>query len=298
MKRVFITGATGDIGQAILPILAEHYSVIALVRVFPSYTIKNVEWVKGDAGVVASYEKYLHGVQGVVHLAALLRSENTKKLFQENVQNTLDLVDAAHRAGCQNIIVFSTAAVTQEVLTPYAESKKIMEKKLLAKNISIHVVRPTLVYGKNSHYLNVFRKFLTKKSPIIILPNYGRASLYPVWNEDIGRGLLCLLVQKPTGIMVHDFCSPLPTTMYEFLELFSEAWKRPMKKIVSPPHRMVVGGVHLMQILSIPVPRVLISLAASGGSYRVQPDLFSHMYQMKFKTPQEVIPRIVSEGAK
>lgn len=294
MKRVFITGATGDVGRAILPVLAKYYSITALVKKIPPYSIENVDWVKGDVGNLPSYKKLLRGVHGVVHLAALLRSGNVKQLAIENVENTRILVEASHAAGCERIIVFSTAAVTQDVLTPYAASKKKMEEILHQKNIPLYIIRPTLAYGKNSHYIKQFQKLAHGKSPFVFLPNHGKAILSPVHHDDIGQGLIALLKKIPSRVKTYDFCPEDNFTLMQFWTDVS-ASESASKIIVSPPHEWLVKLVRALSRMHLPVPLILVSAAAAGYSYRVHPHLFARDFGIKFKSASEILPSLCGE---
>lgn len=296
METLFLTGAHGDVGRGVLPLLAKKYHVRAFVRnMLPEKKIPNVEWIRGDLSDKKSYENHLEGVHVLVHLAALLRSNDDKKLYKENVKNTLELVESAHRKGCSRIIVFSTAAVTQDVLTRYAESKKIMEDELKKINIPVYIVRPTLVYGKNSHYFNLFAKWARGKSPIVFLPNQGNAVISPVFNEDVARGILALAEKKPREVRTYDFCPPDVVTLRQFYDLVSKSAGESPKMVLSPPHAGVMALVHAMKPLRPIIPAFLLALAAAGFSYRVDSTSFTRDFRVVFKSAAEIIPRAGDE---
>lgn len=293
METLFLTGANGDIGKAILPMLARKYHVRALIRSGTPAKIENVTWIHGDLNNPSSYEKNLKGVRVLVHLAALLRSGNIEKLHLENVENTLKLVGAARASGCSTMIIFSTAAITHTVLTPYAQSKKKMEDELMRMNIPLYIVRPTLVYGKDSYYLKLFKQWVNGKSPVIFLPNQGNAVLSPVYTDDIGVGILALAKKKPTRIQQYDFCPRDKTTLRQIVECVSAIEGTPLKPVLSPPHELVVGSIRFLQKASLPVPRALLGVGAAGSSYIVDSARFTRDFGVSFKSASEVIPMIL-----
>lgn len=112
MTRVLVTGAAGDIGGAILPVLAgEGADIVALDRVpFTSrYAARVIVGDLNDRKVVLDA---LDGVDRVVHMGAIPspRSLPDDEVFSSNARSSYLLLDEAGRLGVQRAVVASSAA--------------------------------------------------------------------------------------------------------------------------------------------------------------------------------------------
>jgi UDP-glucose 4-epimerase len=165
---VLVTGATGFVGRALLPVLErDGWTVRAAVR-RPS-GLQN-EVVVGSIGQGTDWQAALAGADAVVHLAARVHHPNDRDaeaLYRDlNVDGTLRLARSAIAAGVRHFVFASTALVygrnndgrapfsEDDDLTPqspYSRSKVEAEAglRLLAQGhaMGVTVVRPPLVYG-------------------------------------------------------------------------------------------------------------------------------------------------------
>lgn len=121
MKQVFVTGATGLLGNNLVrALLAEGVAVTALVRnkskaekLFKGLSLHVVE---GDICMPESYRTALQGCDGVFHTAAFFRDnfkggKHWQTLYDTNVKGTADLFAASWEAGIRKIVHTSSIAV-------------------------------------------------------------------------------------------------------------------------------------------------------------------------------------------
>lgn len=174
-KTVFITGASGFLGQVLLGRLinTQGYAPRAAYRLNRMGVHSQVESVRvGDIGEHTDWAEALSGVNCVVHLAARVHvmQENSNDALtafrQVNVSGTINLARQAIAAGVSRFIFMSSIKVNGEQTgaevpfspddqpapkDPYAISKWEAEQQLLklAEECSMEVViiRPALVYG-------------------------------------------------------------------------------------------------------------------------------------------------------
>ena len=114
--RVFVTGATGFIGGAIVRRLLEAgHEVCALVR--PASDTRQlvglpVEQVSGDVREGGSLRKGMAGCQWVIHAAALYSywRDRWDDFFQTNVEGTRRVMEAARDTGVERVIYTSSIA--------------------------------------------------------------------------------------------------------------------------------------------------------------------------------------------
>lgn len=289
MITIFLTGGSGEIGSAVIRKLAPLYKIKALFLNAPgAFTHPHVEWVQGDITKPWTYESYLKGVKQIVHLAAQLRGGDNETYEKVNVKGTLGLVRLAHEKGARHVIVVSSASVTQEPLSLYAQSKKKMEEGVRHVKMPITIIRPTLVYGPHSRYIQLFQKWVEGPLPFFLLPNNGMADLRPVHVNDVSHVIHALVKTPPKGNKTYDICPRTPFTLRQIIETVMEA--RGVKKpFIGMGERTYAPIIALLQKCRIPVPSLLSTWAAGGNGYVVNPDPFWMAYGISFIDPQEGI---------
>src|SRR4051812_39198953 len=116
---VFVTGGTGFLGAYIIKHLVEKgISVRALRRssktpfYIPNNIFEKVEWVQGDVLDVSLLYDVMQGVDGVIHVAALVsyQPEDRRRMFQTNVDGTANVVNAAIENNVNRFVHISSIA--------------------------------------------------------------------------------------------------------------------------------------------------------------------------------------------
>jgi UDP-glucose 4-epimerase len=165
---VLVTGASGFVGQHLVPVLArDGWAVRRAVRT-PSGSHDDV--LVESIGPATDWRAALVGVDAVVHLAARVHRQNEDheiELYRNiNIEGTLHLARCAANAGVRQFIFVSTVLVhgrsnegrapfrEDDILTPrgvYGMSKAAAEAGLEAlaqdSDMDVTVIRPPLVYG-------------------------------------------------------------------------------------------------------------------------------------------------------
>lgn len=97
IKNIAVTGASGKIGQNVLPeLLKAGYSIRALEHEEPVKT-EGVEIIKGDLSDVTLPERLIADMDAVIHLANV--KENKEKFMSVNVRGTFSMLDACKNGG-------------------------------------------------------------------------------------------------------------------------------------------------------------------------------------------------------
>jgi len=169
--KVFVTGATGYIGQRLVERLLEQgYEVNALVRSIP-HSVEavhpNLFFKTGNILDKESLERGMEGCVQVYHLAAFARpwTRNARTYFEVNVQGTLNVLEAAQLAGVKKLVYSSSCAVlgrsngsplTEEhvrdvnFFSDYESSKYLAEclvRNYSRMGLNSVIVSPSKVYG-------------------------------------------------------------------------------------------------------------------------------------------------------
>lgn len=115
--RVLVTGASGFIGWHVAKLLVEAGArVRALVRPAPARSEEAFEWIEGDLLGRDSLEAAAKDCRYVFHVAGDYRfwARNPKEIFANNVQGTINILEAAKSAGAERIVYTSTTGVLEK----------------------------------------------------------------------------------------------------------------------------------------------------------------------------------------
>ena len=167
-RTLFITGASGFVGGAIVRALTGRFTLLALSRSEGSdaaIRALGATPVRGELGSVAA--EAIGGSAAVIHCAAFVKQWGTREQFwAANVEGTRQLLQAARQAGAQRFIHIGTEAALfhgqhmrdidehypYPAHTPflYSETKAAAEKLVLAANapgFATLSIRPRFVWG-------------------------------------------------------------------------------------------------------------------------------------------------------
>ncbi|MGC9017958.1 MAG: UDP-glucose 4-epimerase GalE [Caldimicrobium sp.] len=150
--RVVVTGGAGYIGSHVVKLLVREGHEVLVIDNLSTTSGENLKYGRLAIVDLSEEEKVLNILKDfkphvVMHFAAFIvvpeSVENPLKYYYNNVGNTLKLLSAMKRAGIENLIFSSSAAVygipervpvTEEdplkPISPYGESKAMVEKIL------------------------------------------------------------------------------------------------------------------------------------------------------------------------
>ena len=180
MTTYFITGGLGFLGQYIVKAIHDHdpeAELRVLVRTqrktyLGIESLDRIQWVRGDLFQPETYTDSLHGVDVVIHNAAMVsfRRSEAEAIIRSNVTGTRNLADAARSAGCPNFIFISSISAvglnpdepTDETMVPdleakrrtdaYGYSKLVSEAELMEMtgNMRVVILNPSVILGPGS----------------------------------------------------------------------------------------------------------------------------------------------------
>lgn len=152
MSKVLVVGGAGYIGSHMVKLLLEQgHAVVTLDNLSTGFrdAVRGGEFVEGDIGDQALLDRLFpaHEFDAVMHFAAFIQVgesvEQPGKYYQNNVANTLNLLNAMVRHRVNRFIFSSTAAIFGEPhyvpvdeqhpkapINPYGQSKWMVEQIL------------------------------------------------------------------------------------------------------------------------------------------------------------------------
>jgi len=217
-SRVFLTGATGFIGQHVSRALrAAGYEVRALVR-DPGARIEDAETVAGDLRRAGDLVPALRGCRYVVHCAALysFSPHDRPALRPVNVMGTAGLLEAARIAGIERAVVTSSAATVgpagpggqpasethwavNGTHSAYHRSKLEQEYATLAARVPSVLVLPTMPVGPGDWKPTPTGRLIVDfaRGRVFAAPPPGGVNVVAV--EDVGRAHVLALQRGRPG---------------------------------------------------------------------------------------------------
>ena len=221
--RVLVTGAAGFLGSHVArQLVARGDTVRVLMRA--SSTNRAIadlplEYVTGDLRDAASLDRAMAGATRVFHVAADYRlwAKRSQDIYDSNVGGTKNLLDAARRAGVEQLIYTSTVATIavdrpelptertdarlEEMVGHYKRSKWMAEQEALSaakSGLPVIVAMPTTPVGpwdwKPTPTGKIVLDFLNGK-----MPGYVETGLNFVGVEECAAGHLLISEKGKVG---------------------------------------------------------------------------------------------------
>ncbi|WP_133478455.1 2-alkyl-3-oxoalkanoate reductase [Cognatilysobacter segetis] len=176
--RILVTGGGGFLGQALCRGLrARGHAVVSFNRGhYAELDALHVEQRRGDLADRDAVLAAARGCDAIFHTAAKAGAwaRDPRTFFDANVAGTQHVLDACRAHGIGRLVYTSTPSVThratcpvagldasqvpygEHLKSPYAETKKIAEQRVLAANdasLAVVALRPRLIWGPGDNQL-------------------------------------------------------------------------------------------------------------------------------------------------
>ncbi len=243
-KNIFVTGATGFVGSYFLPKICASNKVRVLVR-RPVQEIEKLgaETVTGDIRDSDVVEKGVRGMDLVIHLASVLRSNDEKLNYDVNVTGTKNIVDACRKNNAKLIHV-STVNAVAGIKNAYGRTKELAEKTVIESGIDYVILRCALIYGKGSPDMEKIMKSLSM--PVVPMIGNGKNKLQPVYVGDVVDAILKSFSKDRK---IYNIAGPEALTTKQFKNIILE--KMGKKKLtVHIPLSFVIACASVLEKIS------------------------------------------------
>jgi nucleoside-diphosphate-sugar epimerase len=265
--HIFITGATGYIGNKLVKKLADEGNVLhALCRNTETEVLKhpNIKIFKGDITDAASVQKAIEACEQVYHLAAYARvwAKDPTTYYRLNVEGTKNVFDAAKNAGIKKIVFTSTAGVLGpsdkepvkeedarigEPFTEYEVSKTQAEalchEYCNKYNMHIVIVNPPRVYGpgiitESNAVTRLIKLYMAGKWKFI--PGDGKRTGSYVYIDDVVNGHILAMQKGRSGERYS--LAGVNASYIEFFDLLAKLTGKKVSLMPLPIWLMMLAG--------------------------------------------------------
>lgn len=188
-KSILITGGTGSLGKALISKLLAETNAKRII-IYSRDELKQFElksrfqdnsrlrWFLGDIRDLPRLERAFHGVDYVIHAAALKQVEtgeyNPTEFIKTNILGSQNVIDAAMNSGVKKVVALSTDKASSPI-NLYGATKLTADKLFIAANnygsgygTKFSVVRYGNVMGSRGSVIPFFQELARKGLPLPI----------------------------------------------------------------------------------------------------------------------------------
>ncbi len=241
MTTLLLTGATGLVGSRLLPRLAQDgFECRALVRGDAALPLGTTA-VRGDLADPGTLGAAVDGVDTVIHLAALFRTEDEDAIWRANLDGTRNLITAvqAHAPRARFVMTSTSNVYDADATRPaletdacsptaaYPASKVAAEQLLRDSGLTWAVLRLPFVYGDGDGHL---------ASIAALAPRFG---LHPAHTYSVAhhRDIAAAVRLALTGVMdgqVVNVTDDAPVTVFEMARLAGQPIEGSAETLANP----------------------------------------------------------------
>jgi uncharacterized protein YbjT (DUF2867 family) len=230
-RHVFVTGATGFVGHALLQRLcAAGHIVRCLVRRGSEADLRGqgaIARIEGDILTRRGLEEGMAGCDAVIHLVGIIREHRATNVTFERVhtEGTRNVLGAAKAAGIRRYVHMSALGTRQGAASRYHRTKWAAEEAVRASELDWTIFRPSIIYGKGDGFVTMLAS-MVRRSPVVPVIGSGRQRLQPVPVEHVAAGFASALELPATVKQMYEVGGPQAVTMEELLDLIGRALGR------------------------------------------------------------------------
>jgi uncharacterized protein YbjT (DUF2867 family) len=180
-----VLGATGFVGRALVPVLAERHEVVAVSRRPGPSERSGVRAAAADVTDASSVRRALEGVEVLYYLVHSLGSRD----FSELDRRAAGIVaDEAARAGVAQIVYLGGLGDDLPDLSPHLRSRLETAARLSAGEVPVTTLRAAVVVGRGSAAFETIVA-LVDRLPAMVAPRWISTPTQPIALADVVRYL-------------------------------------------------------------------------------------------------------------
>jgi NADH dehydrogenase len=224
LNKVLVLGGTGFVGRHVCEKAAQlHCRLTVPTRQADiGKTLMPLSWVDAELADIhdeAVLTELVRGHDAVVNLVAVLHG-NEDAFAHVHVALPEKLVRACRATGVRRVVHVSALGATASGTSMYQRSKAQGEAALMAGDLELSILRPSVIFGAGDQFMNLFAR-LQSLLPVIPLAGAG-TRFQPVWVEDVAQAIVELLLH-PHAPQVIEAVGPDVFTLKQLVQLAGRA---------------------------------------------------------------------------
>jgi NADH dehydrogenase len=222
LQKVLVLGGTGFVGRHVCEKLTRqniHVTVPTRRRSNAQHvqSLPMLDVLEANIHDPAALAALVAGHDAVVNLIAILHGDEAS-FERAHVDLPKKLATACQQTGVKRVVHISALGAAADGPSMYQRSKARGEAVLQAAELDLTVLRPSVIFGADDKFLNLFAKL---QSVFPVMPLAGAATKFqPVWVEDVAQAVVNSLSQtKASQNQVIEACGPDVLTLKELVQL-------------------------------------------------------------------------------
>ena len=235
VEKIFITGASGFIGRAVVKRLKENYELtLLLLPDEPATGLGGMNIVRGDITRPRSLSGLINGHDTVIHIAGSVGYPSWRNCLCINVDGTRNILRKAVKEGVIRFIHMSSVSVygrvpgiritedqpCKKIQDPHGDTKieaeELVRKYAERHRIDLTVLRPTTVYGEGDN------KFLPKLLENLKIGKFrmigdGSHSVDLVHVTDVAESVYLAIIKPESAGQTYNIANENNPSWKEFL---------------------------------------------------------------------------------
>ena len=258
-ETYFVTGATGLLGEALVPVLrarAPDAVLRLLVRGKRPWSDPHIDYVDGELCDEEALRRGAAGADAIVHLAALSHARTREAYWQVNVGGTGRLLAAARAAGTPRF-VFVSSRYADPSCGAYGASKREAEQQVCGSGVPYVIVRFGELYGWQS--VRGLEQLVrgVRRLPCVPYPNLP-ATFAPLSTAEAADVLARLVTDRSVNNRRYALTGPVTYTIRELLEVIACALG--VRRLLVPVPAAVITLIHRAgRAMGLPLDEDMIS---------------------------------------
>lgn len=244
MKRILVLGGSGFIGRHLCEKAAQLNCRITVPtrHMVNARSVSPLPWVdvvEVDIHDEMDLTRLVRGHDAVVNLVALLHGD-AAAFDHVHVTLVQKLVRACQGGKVDHLVHVSALGAAADAPSLYQRSKAEGEAVLLASALKSTILRPSVVFGAQDRFLNMFARL---QALFPVMPLAGADTRFqPVWVQDVAQAIVNRLKEAdhlhPIGASaagpLFEACGPEIFTLRELVQLAGRLSGHPRPVIALP----------------------------------------------------------------
>jgi len=237
-RLVTVVGGGGFIGRYVAQALFARGQRVRIVQrdaraaffLKPLAGLGQVQFAAADITSPDMVDRAVHGSDAVINLVGILKG-NFDAVHRQGAAN---VASAAAAAGAEVLVQVSAIGADPESESRYGRSKGEGEAAVRAAFPTATIVRPSVAFGQEDHFINRFAA-MARLLPFIPVIR-GGWRIQPVHAADVGRAIaLAALDPRSHGGRIYELGGPQVMTMLDLNRWIAEATGRGSKPVAAIP---------------------------------------------------------------
>ena len=246
LDKVLVVGGSGFIGRHVVAALVRRgikVTVPARRRERAKHLIllPTVDVIEADVMTPGVLERLMSGHDAVINLVGVLHGPDFET---PHVKVPEAIIAACRAAGVKRLVHMSALGASVDGPSAYQRSKGKGEQAVMqAKDREVTVFRPSVVFGPEDHFLNMFA-CLARVTPVLMIPRPD-ARFQPVYVGDVANAFVTALGETDTHGRGYDLAGPRQYTLRDLVKLACE-WTGRSRLVLGMPDFLAYPSAWLL----------------------------------------------------